>query len=199
MVEAYKAIIAEGRPLAETAAAQTGWAWNEQLLPGRVYDHGPALPLDQWYAESAGVRLGEFGDTVVWQVESDADYERMNRLVGVGQPVVAELVQTEVVRLSYVDRTAGIERLVELGPGATRAAVREAASGELLPFEEQFLDGPAEEEFPRVPYLIEARLWLFALGHQRSAQPAARMIRGYQLGPVDGPPPLVDGRPEVEL
>jgi len=78
--------------------------------------------------------------------------------------------------------------------------VRGSGRGEPLPFEQPFLDGSDDEVFPRDEYLREARLWLFAISvPQRPVAPAAMMVRGYVLGPVDGPLPLVDGRPEVDL
>ena len=111
MREAYLASIADGgRTARATAAVRTGWAWAEQLFPGRVYDHGPSIPLAERYGESSGVWLGVFGDTVVWMVRSDAELARINRHLGVGHQVRAELVEGDTVTLSYADATAGIER-----------------------------------------------------------------------------------------
>ena len=144
--------------------------------------------------------LGEFGDTVVCMVPSNVENERVNRDVGADRPVRAELVEDERVTLAYVDRVAGVERFVEIGPEATRGAVRGSARGEPLPFEQPFLDGSDDEVFPRFGYLREARSWLFAISlSPRPVPPAATVVRGYLLGPADGPLPLADGRPVVEL
>lgn len=189
-------------PVAAAAArTRSGRAIAEQLFPGRVYDHTCAVPLfEKSHPESAEVWLGEFGDTVVYMVPSNLENQRVNRHVGADRPVRAELVEDERVTLTYVDRAAGIDRFVEIGPEATRGVVRGAARGEPLPFEQPFLDGPDDEVFPRLPYLREARSWLFALSlPPRPVPPAATVVRGYLLGPVDGPLPLADGRPLVEL
>ena len=103
--------------------------------------------------------------------------------------------------IAYADRVAGIERFVEIAPEATRGAVRGSARGAPLPFEQPFLDGSDDEVFPRFRYLQEARSWLFAISSppRRGVPPAAMMVRGYLLGPVDEPLPLADGRPVVDL
>ena len=205
-------------PVAAAAAAtRSGWAMVERLFPGRVYDHTSVVPLAERYAVSAEVWLGEFGDTVVWMV-SDVEHERMNQQIGADRPVRAELVENERATLAYVDQDAGIERFVEIGPDATRAAVLGSARGEPLPFEPSFLEGPGDEMFPRFLYLEEARSWLFGIsrppavllpGEKRvprvpvpgslKVPPAARMVRGYFLKAIDEPPALADGRPLVEL
>ncbi|MGB3438652.1 MAG: hypothetical protein WBA97_07840 [Actinophytocola sp.] len=189
-------------PLAAAAArTRSGWAIAEQLFPGRVYDHTCAIPLiERTHPESAEVWLGEFGDTVMCMVPSNVENQRVNRHVGADRPVRAELVEDERATLAYLDRGAGIERFVEIGPEATRGAVRGSARGEPLPFEQPFLDGADDEVFPRFAYLREARSWLFGISlSPRPVPPAARVVRGYLLGPVDGPLPLVDGRPVTEL
>ena len=189
-------------PIAASAArTRSGWAVAEQLFPGRVYDHTCACPLfEKSHPESAEVWLGEFGDTVVCMVPSNVENQRVNRHLGADRPVRAELVVDERATLSYVDRVAGIERFVELGPEATRRAVRGSARGAPLPFEQPFLDGADDEAFPRFEYLREARSWLFAVSlPPRPVPPAATVVRGYLLGPVGGPLPLADGRPVVEL
>ncbi|MFC6093400.1 hypothetical protein [Saccharothrix lopnurensis] len=189
-------------PIAAAAArTRSGWAVVDQLFPGRVYDHMCACPLvERSHPESAEVWLGEFGDTVVCMVPSNVEHQRVNRHVGADRPVRAELVDDERATLAFVDRVAGVERFVEIGPGDTRGAVRGAARGEPLPFEQPFLDGPDDEVFPRFAYLKEARSWLFAVSiPQRPVPPAAMVVRGYLLAPVDEPLPLVDGRPVVEL
>jgi hypothetical protein len=146
------------------------------------------------------VWLGEFGDTVVWMVPSNVENQRMNRDVGADRPVRAALVEDERTTLAYVDRGAGIDRFVEIGPEATCGAVRGSSRGEPLPFEQPFLDGSDDEVFPRSEYLEEARSWLFGISRSpRAVPPAARVVRGYLLGPVDEPLPLADGRPVVEL
>ena len=189
-------------PLAAAVArTRSGWAVAERLFPGRVYDNTCACPLfEKSHPESAEVWLGEFGDTVVCMVPSNVENQRMNRDVGADRPVRAELVVDHRATLTYVDRVAGIERFVEIGPEATLGAVRGSARGEPLPFEQPFLDGPDDDVLPRFQYLREARSWLFAISlPPRPVPPAATVVRGFLLGPVDGPPPLVDGRPVVEL
>jgi hypothetical protein len=189
-------------PIAAAAArTRSGWDIVERLFPGRVYDHLCAIPLfEKSHPESAEVWLGEFGDTVVWMVPSNVENERVNRRVGADRPVRADLVEDERTTLAYVDRGAGVERFVEIGPGATRGIVRGAARGEPLPFEQQFLDGADDEVFPRSEYLEVARSWLFGISTSpRPVPPAARVVRGYLLAPVGEPPPLADGRPVVEL
>ena len=73
--------------------------------------------------------------------------------------------------------------------------MRQAARGEPLPFEQVFLDGYDDEVFPRFQYLREARAWLFGISSppRRGVPPAAMMVRGYLLGPVDEPLPLAGG------
>ncbi|MBB4908724.1 hypothetical protein [Actinophytocola algeriensis] len=201
MREAYLGPGPDDPVAAAAARTRSGWAIAEQLFPGRVYDHTCAVPLfERSHPESAEVWLGEFGDTVVCMVPSNVENQRVNRHVGADRPVRAELVEDERATLAYVDRVAGIERFVELGPEATRGTVRGSARGEPLPFEEPFLDGADGEVFPRSEYLREARSWLFAVGYPRGpVPPAATVVRGYLLGPVDGPPPLADGRTVVAL
>lgn len=201
MREAYQGPRPDDPIAAAAARTRSGWAIVEQLFPGRVYDHTCAIPLaERSHPEAAEVWLGEFGDTVVFMVPSTAENERVNRHVGADRPVRAELVVDERATLAYVDRVAGTDRFVEIGPEATRGAVRGSARGEPLPFEQPFLDGAGDEVFPRSEYLREARAWLFAISYPaRPVPPAAMVVRGYYLGPVDGPLPLVDGRPEVEL
>lgn len=201
MREAYPRPVPDDPVAAAAARIRSGWAIAEQLFPGRVYDHTCACPLhERSHPESREVWLGEFGDTVVCMVPSNVENQRMNRLVGADRPVRSELVVAERATLHHVDRTAGIERSVEIAPGATRGAVRESARGEPCPFELPFLAGSADEVFPRHEYLREARSWLFALGlPPRPVPPAATVVRGYLLGPVDGPLPLADGRPVVDL
>lgn len=189
-------------PLAAAAArTRSGWAIVEQLFPGRVYDHTCAIPVpDRVSPDSLAVWLGEFGDTVVCMVPSNAENQRLNRLIGADLPVRAELVDDERATLSYVDRVAGVERFVEIGPDATRGTVRGSARGAPLPFEEPFLDGADDEAFPRAEYVKAARMALFAVGYPRGpVPPAAMVVRGYYLAPDGEPLPLVDGRPEVEL
>jgi hypothetical protein len=202
MIEAYRGPRPDDPLAAAAARTRSGWAIAEQLFPGRVYDHTCAIPLPERSSpEAAEVWLGEFGDTVVWLVPSPVENQRMNRQVGADRPVRAELVEDELATVAYVDRVAGIERFVEIGPEATRGAVRGSARGAALPFEPPFLDGPDDEVFPRSEYLREARSWLFAISYPplRAVPPAAMVVRGYYLGPVDGPLPLADGRPVVEL
>jgi hypothetical protein len=204
MREAYLASLAsppDERLAAAAARTRSGWAIVEQLFPGRVYDHTCAIPLpERGSAESLEVWLGEFGDTVVCMVSSTAENQRMNRQVGADRPVRAELVVDERATLTYVDRDAGVDRFVEIGPGATLGAVRGSARGAPLPFEEPFLGGADDDVFPGSGYLAEARRWLFAVGYPRGpVPPAAMVVRGYVLGPADGPLPLADGRPLVEL
>ena len=189
-------------PIAAAAErTRSGWAIAEQLFPGRVYDHSCAIPMiEQSYSEVAEVWLGEFGDTVMCVVPSNVENRRVNRDVGADRPVRAELVEDERATLAYVDRDAGIERFVEIGPDATRGVVREAARGAVLPFEEPFFEGSDDHVFPRSEYLREARSWLFGIRLPPApVPPAARVVRGYLLGPVDKPLPLADGRPLVEL
>ena len=203
MQEAYLPRPAD--PIAASAAqTRSGWAVVDQLFPGRVYDHMCAIPLfESSYAESLEVWLGEFGDTVVLMVPSNAEYQRINRGLGMDRPVRAELVEDDDERatLAYLDRVAGIERFVEISPQATHGTVRGSARGAPLPFEQPFLDGADDEVFPRFQYLREARSWLFAISSppRRGVPPAAMVVRGYLLGPVDGPLPLAEGRPMVEL
>ena len=201
MREAYLGPRPEDPLAAAAARTRSGWAIVEQLYPGRVYDHTCAIPLaEKSHPDSAEVWLGEFGDTVVWMVPSNVENRRANQHVGADRPVRAELVEDERTTLSYTDRDAGIDRFVEIGPSPTRGDVRGSARGEPLPFEEPFLDGPDDEVFPRLPYLQEARSWLFGISRSpRPVPPAARVVRGYYLGPVDGPLPLADGRPVTEL
>lgn len=186
---------------AAAARTRSGWAIAEQLFPGRVYDHTCAIPLpERSHPESREVWLGEFGDTVVCMLPSSVEGRRMSRQVGADRPVRADLVVDERVRLAYVDHTAGIERSVEIGPDDTRGSVRGSARGGLLPFEQPFLDGADDEVFPRSEYVREARSWLFGISRPpRPLPPAATVVRGYLLGPADGPLPLADGRPLVEL
>ena len=197
----YPAPHSDDRLAAAAARTRSGWAIVDQLFPGRLYDHTCAIPLpDRGHPESSVVWLGEFGDTVVCMVESNAENQRMNRQVGADRPVRAELVEDERATLTYVDRDAGVDRFVEIGPDATRGDVRGSARGEPLPFEEPFLDGADDEVFPRSAYLDKARMWLFAVGYPRGpVPPAAMVVRGYVLGPADGPLPLADGRPLTEL
>jgi hypothetical protein len=201
MREAYLGPRPDDPVAAAAARARSGWAIAEQLFPGRVYDHTCAIPLfEKSHPESAEVWLGEFGDTVVCMVPSNVENQRVNRHVGADRPVRAELVEDERATLAYVDRVAGTERFVEIGPEATRGTVRGSARGEPLPFEQPFLDGADDEVFPRLAYLREARSWLFAISlSPRPVPPAARVVRGYLLGPVGEPLPLADGRPVVEL
>ena len=192
------------RGAAASAQTRSGWAIVEQLFPGRVYDHMSAVPLfARSHPEAREVWLGEFGDTVVCMVPSNVEYQRRNQSVGADRPVRAELVEDEDERvtIAYVDRVAGIDRFVEITPGATRGVVRGSARGAPLPFEESFLDGSDDEVFPSFRYLQEARSWLFAISSppRRGVPPAAMMVRGYLLGPVDEPLPLADGRPVVDL
>lgn len=201
MREAYPRPEPDDPVAAAAARTRSGWAIAEQLFPGRVYDHTCAIPLfEKSHPEAAEVWLGEFGDTVVYMLPSNVENQRVNRHVGADRPVRAELVEDERATLAFLDRAAGIERFVEIGPEDTRGAVRGSARGEPLPFEQSFLDGPADEVFPRFAYLREARSWLFAISPSpRPVPPAATVVRGYYLGPVDGPLPLADGRPEVDL
>jgi hypothetical protein len=199
MREAYLGPRPEDPLAAAAARTRAGWALVEQLFPGRVYDHTCAIPLPERASpEALEVWLGEFGDTVVFMVPSNVENQRLDRRVGADRPVRAELVDDERVTLTHVD--AGSERFVEIGPGATRGTVRGSARGEPLPFEEPFLDGPDDEVFPRSEYVRAARMWLFAVGFPRGpVPPAAMVVRGYYLAPIDEPLPLVDGRPMVEL
>lgn len=201
MREAYLGPRPDDPVAAAAARTRSGWAIAEQLFPGRVYDHTCAIPLPERRSpEAAEVWLGEFGDTVVWMVPSPVENRRADRQVGADRPMRAELVEDERATIVYVDRGAGIERFVEIGPEATRGAVRGSARGALLPFEQPFLDGADDEVFPRSEYLREARSWLFGISRPPSkVPPAARVVRGYYLGPADGPLPLADGRPVVEL
>ena len=189
-------------PIAAAAArTRSGWAIAEQLFPGRVYDHTCACPLfEKSRPESREVWLGEFGDTVVCMVPSSVENQRVSRHVGADRPVRAELVVDDRVTVTYVDHPAGFDRFVEIGPDATRGSVRGTARGTPLPFEQPFLEGADDEMFPRFEYLREATSWLFAISvPPRPVPPAATVVRGYLLGPVDGPLPLADGRPVVEL
>jgi hypothetical protein len=201
MLQAYPRPRPDDPVAAAAARTWSGWAIATGSSPGRVYDHTCAIPLPERAApEATEVWLGEFGDTVVYMVPSDVENQRRNRNVGADRPVRAELVDDERATVAYVDRAAGIDRFVEIGPEATRGTVRGAARGAPLPFEQPFLDGTDHEVFPRSEYLRAARMWLFAVGYPRGpVPPAAMVVRGYHLGPVDGPLPLADGRPVVEL
>ena len=201
MREAYLGPRPEDPLAAAAARTRSGWAIVDQLFPGRVYDHTCAIPLPERASPAAReVWLGEFGDTVVFMVPSNDENRRMDRGPGADRPVRVGLVDDERLTLTYVDRDAGVERFVEIGPGATRGTVRGASRGEPLPFEEPFLDGPDDEEFPRAGYLRAARMALFAVGYPRGpVPPAAMVVRGYYLAPAGEPLPLADGRPVVEL
>jgi hypothetical protein len=201
MREAYLAPRPEDPLAAAAARTRSGWAIAEQLFPGRVYDHTCAIPIPEHAdPEALEVWLGEFGDTVVCMVPSNAENLRLNRQIGADRPVRVELVDDELLTLSYVDRGAGVDRYVEIGPDATRGDVRRSARGEPLPFEEPFFDGADDEVFPRSEYLREARMALFAVGYPRGpVPPAAMVVRGYYLAPAGEPLPLVDGRPVEEL
>lgn len=201
MREAYLGPRPDDHLAAAAARTRSGWAIADRLFPGRVYDHTCAIPLPERVSpEATEVWLGEFGDTVVFLVPSPADNRRLDPGPGADRPVRVELVLDDRATLTYVDRVAGLERFVEIEPGATRGTVRGAASGVPLPFEEPFLAGADDEVFPRSEYLRAARMALFAVGYPRGpVPPAAMVVRGYYLAPAGEPLPLADGRPVVTL
>lgn len=201
MLDAYRGPRPDDPLAAAAARTRSGWAVVEQLFPGRVYDHTCAISLPERDDPAMlEVWLGEFGDTVVCTVPSNVENQRLNREIGADRPVRVELVDDERATLTYVDRGAGIERFVEIGPGATIGSVRGSARGEPLPFEQPFLDGADDAMFDRSAYLRAALMDLFAVGYPRGpVPPAAMVVRGYYLGPVGEPLPLADGRPVVEL
>ncbi|OLF09710.1 hypothetical protein BLA60_18140 [Actinophytocola xinjiangensis] len=186
---------------ASAARTRSGWAIAERLFPGRVYDHTCACPLfEKSHLASPEVWVGEFGDTVMCMVPSNAENQRRDRRVGEDRPVRVELVVDMLATLRHVDQVAGTRRFVEVAVGATRGAVLGSARGEPLEFESPFLDGPADAEFPRLEYLTQARRWLFGLSlPPRLVPPAATVVRGYLLAPVGAALPLADGRPVVHL
>src|SRR5213593_920254 len=92
MREAYLAPRPEDPLAAAAARTRAGRAIAEQLFPGRVYDHTCAIPLpERSHPDAAEVWLGEFGDTVVCMVPSNAENQRLNRQIGADRPVRVEL------------------------------------------------------------------------------------------------------------